>query len=430
MRRVNALLQLILLFTATLVLCQQKKPAVGGVYQPWNKNVLKKCGGSGGCGGCGKGPDACAGGLNTGCCPPEHIKCCDPSCPKCIGGKAPRPGTGCLAGCPLGGCCPGTCPCDDCVCCYTSTTYSTVFTTCLNEVKLAVTRTTTKTKTTTTNLTETKIVPVTFSVDEIFLFTSTLVTTVIADRPSYTEETLKTVNIVSQSTIFLTTSSVTELSTTRTAGDVTVTTNPVIIITSFINSRTFTSLVDTFLPTTFTTERTTFVTGSFVTSFFGFNYTTSPVFTFAFNTTFAVNLTTVVDVFSSSIAFQTSPALIAGTSSIQIINSFVTSQYGTGVPTTVPGDWTFYEYQSRTATKTLLSTTIGFPTFTTASVEETVKTKEVCVVETSNICPTRTVDASKTDTVFVLATTTKGTQTVTFGTSTAVTTIASTIVFD
>jgi len=406
--------------------------------QPWNKNVLKKCGGGSCGGGAGGGScgvlgncsgGSCGGSTNLGCCPPEPVKCCDASCPKCIGGKAPRKGTGCLAGCPLGGCCPGTCPCDDCVCCYTTKIYSTVTSTCYNEVKSVLTRTTTKIKSTTTNVTVEKIVPVTFSVDEIFLFTSTIVFTEIANRPSYTEETLQTVNIISQSTIFLTTQSLTELSTTRTALDATITTNPIINITIFISEIGYIRTVPTFIQTELFTQNITVVTGSFITDFFGFDYTTSPLETFTFSLTINATITTAYEPFTSTVPYQTRASTVVGTTTRLVITERTTQAYSTAAYTTVPGDWTYFLYGSRNATRTLIGTTLNIPNFNTTLLGTTVATENICVAVTENICPTRTQIISGTTTIFVLQTTTAETKYATSGVSTALTLIPSTLVW-
>lgn len=394
-----------------------------------NKQALQKCGGAGGCGllgNCSEGN--CSGGLKTGCCPDQAIKCCDPSCPKCIGGKAPRPGTGCLEGCPLDGCCPGTCPCDDCVCCYTSTSYTTVFTTCHIETKSVITRQETKTKSTMVDVTETKIVPVTFSVDEIFLFTSTIELTEFAGRPSFTIETLETVNEISQSTIYLLTSSVTELFTTRTGTAFTITTNPIITTTVFISEIAFNSTLSTFIQTQLASELTTVVTGSFVTGIFGFTITSSPIFTFQYTTAVSANLTSVVETFTRTVPYETEPGVTLGTSTLISINSLSTAVYNTAAYSTVSGDWTFYLYNTADVIKTIATTTIDFTRVTTVPRLDTV-TETVEVSETSNICPTRTIELSSTTTIYVLDATTI-TEAIRSGTSTAYSTIASTIVFD
>lgn len=396
-----------------------------------NKSLqsLQKCGG----GGCGLTPNcsngSCGGGgLNIGCCPQEPIKCCDPSCPKCLGGDAPRPGSGCLTGCPLAGCCPGTCPCDDCVCCYTTKVFQTVTSPCLAEVKSFVTSTTTRTKTEIINLTLTTTSPVTFSVDEIFLFTTTIQITEFARSPSIIFETLSTRSVVSQSTIYLITSSVTELRTTRIiTPPVTVTTNPEATTTLFVSE--FPSVVDveTEIITTFTSVDTTFVTGSLVTSFFDFIYTTEQVLAFPVTTLITANITMVPSTVLIPVPPITSDFIQAGTTTAVAIVSARTEFYGTDAFTTVPGTFTFYQYGELDATKTLFSTRPG-KTSTVRTLSEVV-TATLSVTQTENICPTRTVDVSSTTTIFVLSEEFV-TATVRSGTSTAISTIASTIVFD
>lgn len=104
--------------------------------------------------------------------PALQVKCCEPSCPKCVGGLAPRPGTnGCLFGCPDGASCPGTCPCDECVCCFTTTRWLTETSTCLDSTTLQVQQVDTSTEQRYFSTITTLTVPVTFTVEDIFSFT-------------------------------------------------------------------------------------------------------------------------------------------------------------------------------------------------------------------------------------------------------------------
>lgn len=291
------------------------------------------------------------------------------------------------------------------------------------------TRTSTKLKSETIYETETKIVPVTFSVDEIFLFTSTLVLTRFAYRPSFTIETLSTLSVLSQSTIFLSTVSITALSTTRTADSITITTNPVIVTTVFLSFIAFTSTVPTFLPTAYTSVDNTLFTQTIVTNFFNFTYTTEPVFTFPVTSIISLNLTAIPETFTRGVNPRTSDGTTLATSTLINISGFITSVYSTGAFTTVPGGWTYYIYGTADADKTLVTSTIGLPVITTRVVESPVS-ETLTVTQTENLCPTRTVSLdSVVTTVFVLTTATVGTTSVMYGTSTAVYTIPSTIVF-
>lgn len=105
--------------------------------------------------------------------PPLQVKCCDPSCPKCVGGIIPRPGTnGCIFGCPDGAGCPGTCPCDECVCCFTTTRWLTETSTCLDSTTVQVQQIDTSTEQRYFSTITTLTIPVTFTVEDIFSFNS------------------------------------------------------------------------------------------------------------------------------------------------------------------------------------------------------------------------------------------------------------------
>src|SRR5690606_13838172 len=121
-------------------------------------------------------------------------------------------------------------------------------------------------------------------------------------------------------------------------------------------------------------------------------------------------------------------AITLGSASLTIISTQVTQSYGTAAYTTVPGDWTFYQYVTATDhTRTLVTETSGFAV-STASVQITVLTETVPFTETSNICPTRTLNFGTT-TIYVRSTD-GTTEYITTGTTFIYSTIASTIVFD
>lgn len=150
----------------------------------------------GGCQTCGTsvkhpeaGPESCRQPGLKGCYkPPVQVKCCDSACPKCVGGIAPAPGSsGCLFGCPNGVSCPGTCPCDECVCCYTSTRWLTETSTCLDSTTVQVIQQDTSTEQKYYSTVTTLIQPITFTVTDIFSFTSL---TTFTDYP--TEATTST----------------------------------------------------------------------------------------------------------------------------------------------------------------------------------------------------------------------------------------------
>lgn len=107
-----------------------------------------------------------------GCCPPPVPKCCDPACPKCLGGPPPAPGSFCRWGCPEGKGCPGTCPCDECVCCYTTTLFSTATSTCLDTSISSITVTSTSTVQTFTSTILTTVESLIFTVYNVFDYTT------------------------------------------------------------------------------------------------------------------------------------------------------------------------------------------------------------------------------------------------------------------
>ncbi len=387
-----------------------------------------KCAG-GDCGLVGRCNAGKCGGLSGGCCPDQPIKCCDPSCPKCIGGKAPRPGSGCKAGCPLGGCCPGTCPCDDCICCYTITVNAvTVTSPCYQEEKTLITRTSTKTVTEVDNITETEIVPLTYTVSEIFLFTTTIELTAYAERPYYTVNTLSTESLLSRSTIYLSTSSVTELFTTRTAATITITTNAIISTTVFVSQVQFTSFIQTSLQSEIITTFETVVTGNVVQTFFDFVFTVPTSQTFTVVTSFSTTFDTIPILLTRTVPPITSPAITLGSSTITVIPSAITQNYPTSAFSTVPGDWTFYKYVTDTQdTLTIVTETSGFAVSTPVT-QIQVLTETIPFTETINICPTRTKNLGTT-TIYVRATD-EITTFITTGSTIVYSTIASTLVFD
>jgi hypothetical protein len=114
--------------------------------------------------------------------------CCDSSCPKCLGGIPPRPGSNqCMLGCPSGGCA-GSCPCDQCICCYTTTNYITSETTCLDfttiQTILEDTSTVLKLETIISEYTK----PVTFTVLDEYVFTSYETFEKFATEPTFVTE--------------------------------------------------------------------------------------------------------------------------------------------------------------------------------------------------------------------------------------------------
>lgn len=111
--------------------------------------------------------------------------CCDSSCPKCLGGIPPRPGSNhCMFGCPSGGCA-GSCPCDQCICCYTTTKYIKSETTCLDFTTIQTIQEDTSTvlKLETIIFEYTK--PVTFTVLDEYVFTSYETFQKFATEPTY-----------------------------------------------------------------------------------------------------------------------------------------------------------------------------------------------------------------------------------------------------
>lgn len=129
--------------------------------------------------------DCRAAGLKDCYQPPIQVKCCDASCPKCLGGIAPVPGSnGCVFGCPNGLGCPGTCPCDECVCCYTTTRWLTETSTCLDSTTVQVVQLDTSTEAVFSSTFSTLTVPVTFTVEDIFSFTSVVTFTGYPSRAS------------------------------------------------------------------------------------------------------------------------------------------------------------------------------------------------------------------------------------------------------
>lgn len=136
--------------------------------------------------------------------PPLQVNCCDPSCPKCLGGVAPRPGAdGCLFGCPEGAAqCPGSCPCDACVCCYTSTRWLTETSTCLDATTTTTTSLATSTQRLITSSITTLTSPITFTVEVDFAFTSLSSTTVFASGPTFITSTSSFLQ-TETSTVFL-----------------------------------------------------------------------------------------------------------------------------------------------------------------------------------------------------------------------------------
>jgi hypothetical protein len=107
----------------------------------------------------------------VGCCPPPVPKCCDPRCPKCIGGDVPYPGRRCQFACPGGGCL-NQCPCDACVCCYTTHVLEFETTTCLNQAvffKIGLEVSTQHIYVTTITTVTSEL---TFSAEEVYVFTS------------------------------------------------------------------------------------------------------------------------------------------------------------------------------------------------------------------------------------------------------------------
>lgn len=170
----------------------------------------------GGCQTCGTGPKHPEGdhevchdrpGIKDCYKPPLQVKCCDSACPKCVGGIAPAPGSsGCLFGCPNGGSCPGTCPCDECVCCYTSTRWLTETSTCMDSTTVQVVQQDTSTEqkyfSTVTTLTQ----PITFTVTDLFSFTSLTTFTSFPTGPTFTTSTstfIETVSSTLQASTFV-----------------------------------------------------------------------------------------------------------------------------------------------------------------------------------------------------------------------------------
>lgn len=205
---------------------------------------------AGGCQACGGLPvtktsdTGCTLGVNFANCyqPPLQVKCCDQACPKCLGGIPPRPGGLCRFGCPEGVSCPDTCPCDECVCCYTITKLTTETSTCLDSTTVQVvqqdTSTEQKYETTVTTRTE----PITFTVTDIFMFTAFATSTRFASSASFIT-TFTSTQVTLPSLVYLTTIvstrffSVVRLPGT---GTITVTTNPVIVRTTrFRSTQTF-----------------------------------------------------------------------------------------------------------------------------------------------------------------------------------------------
>ena len=390
----------------------------------------KACG-LGGCGLARLASQACGSGIKSGCCGQQPIQCCDPSCPKCLGGRPPRPGSGCVAGCPLGGCCPGTCPCDDCVCCVTVAALVRVTSTCYAETLSTRILTETKRKTVTENLTLTTVVPVTFSVDEIFLFSSTLVLTSFATAPTFVSGAETTVSILSQSTIYFTTISLTELSTFTTAPATTITTDVITRqTTAFISVATGSVLVTTDFTSTINNFFTTILTAeSIVVPFPGndFNFTLTLTDTFVIPTfnTFLVTALSVPTI--RIIPPQTQDVTFVATTSVFSITSYNTQVYSTPAFSTVPGTGTFFVFTEVSAGQTLVFTTDGFAVSSTR-VQSVLATITETIVGTVNICPTRTL-VSGTATVFQLITQSITTA-ITTGTTVVISTINSTIVFD
>ncbi len=164
--------------------------AKNGIRKPRITDNSEKTGGCQACGGLPKPSPTgdsgfdCRSGLKDCYQPPLAVKCCDESCPKCLGGLPPAPGTnGCQFGCPEGLVCPGECPCDACVCCYTITKLSTTTSTCLDSTTIQViqlaTSTEAKFETTITTLTR----KATFTVYDIFSFTSVTTETTYPTAP-------------------------------------------------------------------------------------------------------------------------------------------------------------------------------------------------------------------------------------------------------
>lgn len=394
---------------------------------PWSPRAC----GLGGCGLARRASEACGSGIRSGCCGQQPIKCCDPSCPKCLGGRPPRPGSGCAAGCPLGGCCPGTCPCEDCVCCVTATALVRVTSTCYAETVSTRIFTETRRRTVSEDLTLTTIVPVTFSVDEIFLFTSTLILTSFATAPTFVSGAETTVSILSQSTIFFTTISLTELSTSITAPATTITTDVLTLQTTmFVSVATgsvlvttdFTSTVNGFYTTILTAETIIFpVPGN------DFNFTRTITAT-VIAPTFDTFLVTALSVPTTRlIPPQTQDATFVATTSVFSITSLATQVYSTPAFSTVSGTGTIFAFTEVSAGLTLVATTDGFAVSSTR-VQSVLATITETIVDTVNICPTRTL-VSGTATVFQLVTESVTTA-ITTGTTVVISTINSTIVFD
>lgn len=179
------------------------------------------------------------------------IICCDSSCPKCLGGLPPRPGSNqCQFGCPSGGCA-GSCPCDQCVCCYTTTKYITSETTCLDFTTVQTiqedTSTVVKFETVISEFTK----PVTFTVLDKYVFTAYETFQSFATAPTFVTDIVLSASTVT-STVYADFSSVeATLTLTRFLIPTTVTTNPVSTVFTVqgkrtINERLFSSTIRTF----------------------------------------------------------------------------------------------------------------------------------------------------------------------------------------
>lgn len=141
-----------------------------------------------------------------GCCPRPVPRCCDVRCPKCLGGDVPIPGRKCINRCPGGtGGCPPTCPCDACVCCYTSRATIWETRTCediavLFYIGLEVS---------TVSILETTVVTetgsVTFTGGDVFVFTSVSVSTSFLSESTTTTTLVETTSVTTTVIVGLTT---------------------------------------------------------------------------------------------------------------------------------------------------------------------------------------------------------------------------------
>lgn len=143
------------------------------------------------------------------CCgPAPPVKCCDSACQKCLPSLSSAPNN--LNSCCRDGICGGACPCQDCVCCYTKTTFVTSTSTCLNLLFSTTISTATQTNIAIFSYFTTVTSSLIFTVTTNFFFTLIDMVTLTDSSTSFTRTSTQVERVTVSTTFYFFTQTITQ----------------------------------------------------------------------------------------------------------------------------------------------------------------------------------------------------------------------------